>query len=68
MIHRAGAGPAPIPQKTLTSDNLSEAIKFALSEEAKKAAGVMGETIRKEDGEDEGVKSFHRHLPLKNMR
>jgi UDP:flavonoid glycosyltransferase YjiC (YdhE family) len=68
MIHRANAGPAPIPQKKLNPDNLAEAIKVALSPEAKTAAGKMGEQIRKEKGEEKGVESFHRHLPLKNMR
>lgn len=68
MIHRAGAGPAPIPQKTLTVDNLSEAFKFSMTEEVAKAAGKMGEQIRSEDGEKHGVEAFHRHLPLKNMR
>jgi hypothetical protein len=28
----------------------------------------MGEQIRSERGEERGVASFHRHLPLKNMR
>ena len=68
MIHRAGGGPAPIPQKELTPENLAEAFKFAVSEPAKAAAGVMGEKIRSESGEKRGVESFHRHLPLKNMR
>lgn len=68
MIHAAGAGPAPIPHKTLTVDNLAEAIEFALSPPAKEAAGKMGEKIRHESGEKKGVESFHRHLPLRNMR
>lgn len=68
MIHEAGAGPAPIPHKTLTSDNLAAALKVALSPDAKKAAQVMGDKIRSEQGEVKGVKSFHSHLPLKTMR
>jgi sterol 3beta-glucosyltransferase len=68
MIHKAGAGPAPIPQKTLSVDNLVAAIKFAVSEPAKAAAEGMGERIRTEKGEVKGVESFHRHLPLLNMR
>ena len=68
MIHRSGGGPAPIPQKELTEENLAEAIRFAVSESAKAAARVMGEKIRSEDGEERGVTSFHNHLPLKNMR
>ncbi len=68
MIHRAGAGPAPIKHTKLTPENLAEAIKFAVSEPAKSAARGMGEKIRSESGEERGVASFHNHLPLKNMR
>lgn len=68
MIHRAGAGPSPIPQKELTADKLSDAFKYAVSEDASKAAQKMGEQIRSENGEEKGVSSFHRHLPLMNMR
>ena len=67
MIHRAGGGPAPIPQKQLTVETLTDAIKVAVSPAAKAAAGVMGEKIRKESGEEKGVQSFHNHLPLKSM-
>lgn len=48
MIHRAGAGPAPIPHKKLAVDNLAHAIGYAISEEAKVAAGRMAESIREE--------------------
>ena len=68
MIHRAGAGPSPIPQKELTAEKLSDAFKYAVSEAASKAAQKMGEQIRSENGEEKGVSSFHRHLPLMNMR
>jgi hypothetical protein len=68
MIHRAGAGPSPIPQKELSVEKLSDAFKYAVSEDASKAAQKMGEQIRSEKGEEKGVSSFHRHLPLMNMR
>ena len=68
MIHRAGAGPSPIPQKELSVEKLAEAFKYAVSEDASKAAQKMGEQIRSEKGEEKGVSSFHRHLPLMNMR
>ena len=67
MIHRSGGGPKPIPQKQLTANNLADAIKVAVSPEAKSAAGKMGEKIRSESGEEKGVQSFHAHLPLKSM-
>jgi len=39
-----------------------------MTESAQKAARKMGEAMREEDGVEAGVDSFHRHLPLKNMR
>lgn len=68
MIHRAGAGPEPIPHKELNVQNLTEGIKFAISPAAKTAAQTMAEQIRSEDGVQQGVESFYRHLPLLNMR
>ncbi|KAK8853459.1 hypothetical protein IAR55_004166 [Kwoniella newhampshirensis] len=68
MIHKAGAGPPPIPQKTLSAGNLAEAIQYAMGAPAKTAAQTMAEKIRSESGEQKGVDSFHRHLPLLNMR
>ncbi|WVF67356.1 hypothetical protein IAT40_002111 [Kwoniella sp. CBS 6097] len=68
MIHSRGAGPAPIPQKQLNADNLTAALEFVMTENAQAAAQVMGDEIRAESGEKKGVDSFHRHLPLLNMR
>jgi len=48
MIHKAGAGPEPIPQKKLDVEILTEAIKFAVSEPAKLAAKRMSEQIQHE--------------------
>ncbi|KAF7975026.1 hypothetical protein HWV62_10657 [Athelia sp. TMB] len=48
MIHKAGAGPEPIPQKQLNAENLCEAIKFAVSPGAKAAAKQMGQQIEHE--------------------
>ncbi|PBK62940.1 UDP-Glycosyltransferase/glycogen phosphorylase [Armillaria solidipes] len=68
MIHKAGAGPAPIPPKSITVDSLKDAIIFAISPAAKSGARRMAEQILHEDGVNRGVESFYRHLPLKNMR
>ncbi len=48
MVHDAGAGPAPIPQKELNAGNLTDAIKFTLRPEAQAAAKRMGQQIRNE--------------------
>ncbi|KDN42535.1 hypothetical protein RSAG8_06678, partial [Rhizoctonia solani AG-8 WAC10335] len=68
QIHARGAGPAPIPHKQLTTPALVGAIKSAASEETRAAARRVGELIRSEDGVKNGMDSFHRHLPLLNMR
>ena len=46
MIHRAGAGPEPIPAKKLDAENLTAAIQFVMSDSAKAAAQTMGQHIR----------------------
>jgi sterol 3beta-glucosyltransferase len=48
MIHKAGAGPAPIPQKKLNVENLTEAIQFITSANAQTAAKRMADQIRSE--------------------
>ncbi|KDQ59788.1 glycosyltransferase family 1 protein [Jaapia argillacea MUCL 33604] len=68
MIHRAGGGPEPIPQKELSVDNLSAGLRYVLTPTARRAAERMGEQIRGEDGVANGLQSFYKHLPLLNMR
>ena len=48
MVHKAGAGPEPIPASQLNVDNLTKAIHFATSTTARAAAERLGEQIRKE--------------------
>ena len=50
MIHKAGAGPEPIPHKQLTVAKLTDAITFAISPSAKAAAREMADRIRSEVG------------------
>ncbi|WWC93206.1 hypothetical protein V866_000039 [Kwoniella sp. B9012] len=68
QIHARSAGPLPIPYKHLNVENLTEAILFVLTPRAQVAAAEMGRQIRAETGEKRGVDSFHKHLPLLNMR
>ena len=48
VIHKAGAGPEPIPHKELNIENLGDAIKFAVSPGAKAAAQRMAQLIEAE--------------------
>ncbi|RSM17141.1 hypothetical protein CDV31_004034 [Fusarium ambrosium] len=63
MVAAAGAGPEPIPQKSLTVDNLVEAIRFCLTKEAAEAADKIAAKMRSEEGVKAAVASFHNHLP-----
>lgn len=67
MVASAGAGPKPIPHKTLTSSNLSEAVKFCLSKEATHAAKEISARMRNELGIKSAVESFHRNLPVEAL-
>jgi sterol 3beta-glucosyltransferase len=50
VVLRAGAGPPPVPQKTLTAERLADAIRAALAPGVTAQAAAMGERIRAEDG------------------
>lgn len=68
MVAAAGAGPRPIHHKSLTPDNLAEAIQFCLTPTTEAAAGQIAMNMRQEDGVKTAVASFHRHLPANEMR
>ena len=67
-VHRADAGPAPIPFKTISSEAFAAALTATQTAAMSTAAAVLGEKIRSERGDVAGVSSFHRHLPLHDMR
>ena len=48
MIHKAGAGPKPIPHKELSVESLRDAILFAISPSAKEAAKKMAHQIHED--------------------
>ena len=68
MIFKAGAGPTAIPQKTLTSENLSKAIKFCMQPDVVAKAEDCGLKVRQENGVKIGAASFHQKLPVDQMR
>jgi sterol 3beta-glucosyltransferase len=55
VVLRAGVGPAPVPQKSLTAGRLADAIRAALAPEVRARAAAMGERIRSEDGTTRAV-------------
>ncbi|KAL5351415.1 hypothetical protein ACLOAV_003274 [Pseudogymnoascus australis] len=68
MVARAGAGPVPVPYKSLTADGLANSITEALKPETLERARELGELIREEDGCKSGAESFHANLNVDNLR
>ncbi|KAJ5098378.1 hypothetical protein N7532_005379 [Penicillium argentinense] len=68
MVASCGLGPKPIPYRSLTSDNLAAAIQFCLQPEAQSAARDVANRMTHENGVAAAVASFHRNLPLDDMR
>ncbi|KAH8202230.1 hypothetical protein TruAng_003607 [Truncatella angustata] len=67
VIHRAGAGPSPLPYRSITSQKLAQAIRFCLSSDAQEAAAAIACKMAAEDGINSAVDSFHRNLPRNRM-
>jgi sterol 3beta-glucosyltransferase len=67
MIAAAAAGPQPIHHEALNEQNLTEAIRFCLSSEARSAAATIAARMRKEDGVTTAVNSFQINLPVDKM-
>lgn len=68
IVARSGAGPAPIPHKQLTAEGLSDAIAKALEPSVQEKANEIAEKMKGESGVRDSVRSFHRHLDLKQLR
>ncbi|KAF8686298.1 Glycosyltransferase family 1 protein [Rhizoctonia solani] len=70
QIASRGAGPPPLDHKALTPEMFASAIRIALSPSSLGAAKQVGKMIMREvrDGAGKGVESFHRHLPLLDMK
>lgn len=68
MIHRANAGPEPVPFKNLTVETLADAITQALQPDIQASVLKMSETIASEHGSEEAVASFSKSLDYDRMR
>ncbi|KOS36847.1 hypothetical protein ACN38_g12379 [Penicillium nordicum] len=68
MVASRGIGPMPIPHKSLNADNLAEAIRFCLHPDTLEAAGNLACEMSEEDGVSAAVASFHRNLPVDNVK
>jgi sterol 3beta-glucosyltransferase len=62
-VYELGAGPQPVPQKTLNAENLGAAIRAAVTDSGMQArAAALGEQIRAEDGVGRAVAIIERAL------
>jgi UDP:flavonoid glycosyltransferase YjiC (YdhE family) len=68
MVFRAGAGPKPVAFKKMTTESLTESIRFALKPETLGRAQELGAQIQDEDGAAEGARQFCAALPADGMR
>jgi UDP:flavonoid glycosyltransferase YjiC (YdhE family) len=64
MIARAGAGPEPIPFKSLTAIGLAAAIESALGRYMQEKSHALGGLVNKEKGIECGIRSFYQQLNL----
>ncbi|KAH8203054.1 hypothetical protein TruAng_002782 [Truncatella angustata] len=67
MVAAAGAGPKPIPQQSLTADNLEAAIRFCLAPDAQEAAQGIAKRMKMESGVKAAVACFHSNLPERTL-
>ena len=68
MISKSGAGPAPMPGKTVTAKQFASAFEFVHDPKTQAAAAKISADFEHEKGCEVAVRSFHAHLPLNKMR
>lgn len=68
MIASRGLGPSPIPYRYLNAQILANAIEVCLQPSAQAAALDVARQMSDESGVSTAVTSFHRSLPLDDMR
>jgi UDP:flavonoid glycosyltransferase YjiC (YdhE family) len=64
MVAVAGAGPEPIPHKSLTAQNLADAISYCLTPQASAAAREIATKMRTESSVRTAANSLHANLPI----
>jgi UDP:flavonoid glycosyltransferase YjiC (YdhE family) len=67
-VVKAGVGVDPCPIHELTTKRLRAAFEELQSPFLRNRAQRLRTRMRKEDGAEEAVRSFYRHLPLRRMR
>jgi UDP:flavonoid glycosyltransferase YjiC (YdhE family) len=60
-VHAMGAGPKPVPVRSLSVEKLARAIAVAEKESLRERAQMIGQNIRREDGIGETVKWIEKY-------
>jgi hypothetical protein len=68
IIEKSGAGPRPLPGKSITAAELAEAFQFAHQETTRVAAEHIRASMANENGCEAAVRAFHNNLPVARMR
>nr|KAE8924278.1 Sterol 3-beta-glucosyltransferase [Phytophthora fragariae] len=66
-VVKAGVGVEPCPISQLTAEKLREAFVGLMDPTLRARALELRDTMRREDGASEAVRSFYRHLPTQEM-
>ena len=67
MVFQTGAGPRPIPYRSLNAPALAEAIEAASESGMKTAASTLGQQIGGEDGVEAALQHMYTQLPIEAM-
>lgn len=67
MVHRAGAGPSPIPYKLLTAEDLAGQIRQALQPDTKERAKELSDRIKHEHGTQTAAQFFSETPQMQNL-
>jgi len=63
LVPKLGAGPAPLPLKDLTADDLAQAVKWVVNDDAmRQRAEAIGAHLREEDGVGKAVRFIREKL------
>ena len=66
-VAATGSGPPPVPFEKLTASNLADRLSAITQPNFAEAAKALAAKINSENGLEEGLAAFNRHLPLDSM-
>lgn len=67
MVASAGAGPPPLSITGINAAAFVSAFETLLAPATLEAAAMISQKMSRENGVQEAVNSFHRHLPVKKL-